>query len=65
MTKADRQGQPLFRAVLFDLLTALMDSWSLWIDVAADGAHGREQTSKKAAHWRSANPSHEGGAGPD
>jgi len=41
MTKADEQGQPRFRAVLFDLLTALMDSWSLWIDAAGDDALGR------------------------
>ncbi|HEX4385809.1 MAG TPA: HAD-IA family hydrolase [Myxococcales bacterium] len=30
-----------FRAVAFDLLTALMDSWSLWIDVAGEEALGR------------------------
>jgi len=33
--------QPRFRAVLFDLLTALMDSWSLWIEVAGDDRLGR------------------------
>jgi 2-haloacid dehalogenase len=32
---------PAFRAVAFDLLTALMDSWSLWIDVAGDDQLGR------------------------
>ncbi len=35
---------PRFRAVLCDLLTALVDSWSLWADVAGDVALGR--------HWR-------------
>lgn len=30
-----------FRAVLFDLLTALLDSWSLWNAVAGDEAAGR------------------------
>lgn len=30
-----------FRAVAFDLLTALVDSWSLWIDVAGDDGLGR------------------------
>jgi 2-haloalkanoic acid dehalogenase type II len=30
-----------FKAVLFDLLTALVDSWSLWIDVAGDEETGR------------------------
>jgi 2-haloacid dehalogenase len=34
------------RAVAFDLLTALIDSWSLWIDIAEDEAKGRA--------WRSA-----------
>jgi 2-haloacid dehalogenase len=31
----------IFRAVAFDLLTALMDSWSLWVDVAGDVHLGR------------------------
>ncbi len=31
-----------YDAVLFDLLSALMDSWSLWEDVAGDSALGRE-----------------------
>jgi len=29
------------RAVLFDLLTALMDSWTLWNAVAGSPAQGR------------------------
>jgi 2-haloacid dehalogenase len=36
---------PRFRAIAFDLLTALVDSWSLWIDVA-----GQEELGRK---WRS------------
>jgi 2-haloacid dehalogenase len=36
---------PRFRAVAFDLLTALVDSWSLWIDVA-----GQEELGRR---WRS------------
>lgn len=35
------QSSPRFRAILFDLLTALMDSWSLWIDVAGEDMLGR------------------------
>lgn len=31
-----------FDAVLFDLLSALLDSWALWDDVAGDSALGRE-----------------------
>lgn len=31
-----------FDAVLFDLLSALLDSWSLWDDVAGDATLGRE-----------------------
>jgi 2-haloalkanoic acid dehalogenase type II len=30
-----------FRGVAFDLLTALIDSWSLWIEVAGDAELGR------------------------
>ena len=30
-----------YDAVLFDLLTALLDSWSLWNDVAGDADAGR------------------------
>jgi 2-haloacid dehalogenase len=41
MIKTSRQSVPRFRAVLFDLLTALMDSWSLWIDVAGEDGLGR------------------------
>jgi hypothetical protein len=33
-------------AVAFDLLTALVDSWTLWEDVAGEAALGR--------HWRQA-----------
>src|SRR5258708_2749357 len=32
---------PRFRAIAFDLLPALVDSWSLWIDVAGDEDLGR------------------------
>ena len=32
MNETPNQGPHRFRAVAFDLLTALMDSWSLWID---------------------------------
>jgi 2-haloacid dehalogenase len=32
---------PRYDAVLFDLLSALLDSWSLWDDVAGDEATGR------------------------
>ena len=35
-----------FRAVLFDLLTGLLDSWSLWDSVAGDREDGRQ--------WRAA-----------
>ena len=31
-----------FDAVLFDLLSALMDSWSLWDDLAGDTDRGRK-----------------------
>ncbi|MGO8919138.1 MAG: HAD-IA family hydrolase [Stellaceae bacterium] len=34
-------GAPRFQAIAFDLLTALVDSWSLWIDVAGDEDLGR------------------------
>ncbi len=33
-------GAPRFDAVIFDLLTALLDSWSLWIDVAGNAEKG-------------------------
>ena len=36
-----KQTKPRFRAVAFDLLTALVDSWSLWIEVANDDSLGR------------------------
>jgi 2-haloacid dehalogenase len=35
---------PRFRAIIFDLLTALLDSWTLWGDVAGDEELG--------ARWR-------------
>ena len=35
-----------FEAVLFDLLTALLDSWTLWNSVAGSEADGRK--------WRAA-----------
>jgi 2-haloacid dehalogenase len=41
MTRPFDQVPPRFRAVLFDLLTALIDSWSLWIEVAGDDGLGR------------------------
>ena len=34
-------GPSTYRMIAFDLLTALMDSWSLWIDVAGEDALGR------------------------
>jgi len=33
--------QNRFQAIAFDLLTALIDSWSLWIEVAGDDSLGR------------------------
>ena len=33
---------PHYDAVIFDLLSALLDSWSLWDDVAGDSTLGRE-----------------------
>lgn len=41
MTEASEKKLHCFRAVAFDLLTALMNSWSLWIEVAGDDALGR------------------------
>lgn len=41
MTEASDWVQPRFRAILFDLLTALMDSWSLWVEIAGDDGLGR------------------------
>lgn len=38
----DDQGQRTeFKAVAFDLLTALMDSWAMWIETAGDDMSGR------------------------
>ncbi len=42
----DEFVEPRFRAVTFDLLTALLDSWSLWGEVAGDGERG--------SRWREA-----------
>jgi hypothetical protein len=33
---------PRFRAIIFDLLTALIDSWTLWGDVAGDDELGAQ-----------------------
>lgn len=41
MKELSPQPPPRFRAVLFDLLTALMDSWSLWMQVAGEDGLGR------------------------
>ena len=41
MSGIPNQGSPRFCAVAFDLLTALMNSWSLWIKVAGDDALDR------------------------
>lgn len=41
MKELSPQSPHRFRAVLFDLLTALMDSWSLWIQVAGEDRLGR------------------------
>jgi len=41
MNQVPHQGQSGFDAVAFDLLTALIDSWSLWIEVAGEDALGR------------------------
>lgn len=41
MTEERNPSAPRFRAVAFDLLTALINSWSLWIEVAGDDARGR------------------------
>jgi 2-haloacid dehalogenase len=41
MTEASIQSSKRFRAAAFDLLTALIDSWSLWIEAAGDAELGR------------------------
>jgi 2-haloacid dehalogenase len=41
MSPIPQQETSCFRAVAFDLLTALMNSWSLWIEVAGEDALGR------------------------
>ncbi|MGA0532779.1 HAD-IA family hydrolase [Hansschlegelia sp. KR7-227] len=41
MTTIRSQEIPIFRAVAFDLLTALIDSWTLWIDIAGSDELGR------------------------
>src|SRR5215471_15047592 len=42
MTNAHREHPRRFRAVGFDLLTALVDSWSLWIEVAGHTDQGKQ-----------------------
>lgn len=42
MKQETTQQSKQFKAVAFDLLTALMDSWALWIDVAGDEELGRK-----------------------
>ncbi len=37
---------PRFRAIVFDLLTALLDSWTLWGDVAGDDELGARRRQK-------------------
>src|SRR5246127_3535556 len=39
--KAQMMNSPRYDAVLFDLLTGLLDSWSLWNEVAGDAESGR------------------------
>ncbi len=39
---AGREAVPAVKAVLFDLLSALLDSWSLWDDVAGGEGPGRQ-----------------------
>ena len=34
---------PRFRAIIFDLLTALLDSWTLWGDIAGDAELGAQR----------------------
>ena len=47
MTASSPPRSPLLvDAIAFDLLTALLDSWSLWVSVAGDDARGRK--------WRAA-----------
>jgi 2-haloacid dehalogenase len=41
MVTGQSQFRPQFRAVAFDLLTALIDSWSLWIEIAGEETQGR------------------------
>jgi 2-haloalkanoic acid dehalogenase type II len=41
MNSASGAANHRFKAVAFDLLTALIDSWSLWIEVAGDEVLGR------------------------
>ena len=38
---SEREGPQPVKAVLFDLLSALLDSWSLWDDITGDGTRGR------------------------
>ena len=41
MRRSGGDFKPDYDAVLFDLLTALVDSWSLWDDLAGDVDLGR------------------------
>jgi 2-haloacid dehalogenase len=42
MTDTYKTGVSRFKAINFDLLTALIDSWSLWVKVAGDENLGRQ-----------------------
>ena len=42
MREPHEQTSPRFRAIAFDLLTALMDSWSFWIDITGSEDLGRK-----------------------
>lgn len=42
MIETHEQSPRRFRAVTFDLLTALINSWSLWIEVAGDAEVGKK-----------------------
>jgi 2-haloacid dehalogenase len=40
--EAEEPPRPAFDAIAFDLLTALVDSWTLWSDVAGSEQRGRD-----------------------
>ncbi len=42
ITSAAHEVGPPFRGVLFDLLRALLDSWSLWNQIAGSPATGQQ-----------------------